>query len=446
MLKILKLRPSLLTVLTAAAVLSVACSGVGGTEGDSPAAAAAPSLANAPAGAPPPGTTAGFVDAPGDRPVVTPPDRQLEIPADVPEELKIIWEVWSHLGNDYVDRSQLDAEQFSVEAIRGMLRVLQDRQTSYVPPEVLAGDFQDVFTGRFEGIGAFVETNRAGKLVIVSPIEGGPAALAGIKPGDIILEVDGESIEGLATLEAVAKIRGPKGSTVRLLVKHLGALDPVEISVQRGVIPLTSVVLRSQPGDKFAHVRVTNFYPATAEQLLDTVGKAIDAGAEGLILDLRNNPGGPLDATVDVASEFLTDGLVLYDINGDGHRRDWEVREGGALRDIPMVVLINENSASASEVLAGALQDHDRALLIGTNSFGKGSVNILRPLSNGGGLYITVGHWFTPSGRLIQKDGIEPDIEVVDRDRRDADVAQLRRAIEELEQITGITVTEGKSS
>ena len=357
-------------------------------------------------------------------------------PPEVPEELKIIWEAWLVLNEDYVDKSKLeDPEAFAEDAVRGMLRVLEDPQTSYVSPEVLTGSFGDVWRGEFEGIGAYVDMNPAGKLIIVSPIEGGPAAAAGIRPGDIILEVDGESVEGLSLLESVAKIRGPKGTPVTLLVKHLGALDPVAITVRRGTIPLPSVLLRSQPGDRFAHIRITDFYPNTVGALRDIILKVVDEGAEGLILDVRDNPGGTLGAVVDVASLFLEDGLVTYVIDGKGRRNDWRVRPGQVATGLPMVLLANERSGSSSEVLAGALQDHDRAKIIGATTFGKGSVNILRDLSNGGGVYITIAHWYTPLGRLIDRQGIEPDIEVTSRDARQADVKQLERAIEELEEM-----------
>jgi len=387
-----------------------------------------------------PAASVAYVDEP-QLPAMEPPERPIEVPEDVPEELAIIWEAWAFLGNDYVDPSRLDPETFSEEAIKGMLQVLGDPQTSYISPEVLVADFQDVFQGEFEGIGAYVDMNAAGKVVIIAPIAGSPAELAGIKAGDIVLDVNGESIEGWSLLEAVAKIRGPKGTIVRLLIKHIGVPEPVEIAVQRGLIPLESVLLRSEPGDRFAHIRITNFYPETAKQLADTINQALEDGAEGLILDLRGNPGGPLDSTVDVASLFLDEGLVLYYKNGKGDRKDWGVRDTERIPDIPMVVLVNGGSASSSEVLAGALQDYNRATLIGTDTFGKGSVNILRPLSNGGGLYITIAHWYTPLGRLIQSEGLAPDIEVIEANARDTDVAQLRRALEELENMTGDEVS-----
>ena len=373
-------------------------------------------------------------------PEVVPSDKPVVRPDAVPADLGVVWEAWSYLRQDYVDPSELNGEDFSERAIRGMLTVLGDPQTAYLSPEIMTGSFSDVFRGNFEGIGAHVNMNRDGQLVIQSPIPGGPAEAAGIKPGDIILEVDGESLEGLSLLEAVSKVRGPKGSTVELLVKHLGALDPVLIPVVRDKIPLVSVRLRSRPEDRFAHVRIEQFYPTTPDDLRETILEVVEAGTEGIILDVRNNDGGTLASVVGIASLFLKpeDDLVLYVEKGDGTRQDWRVRDGEGMQiatDVPMVMLINERSASSSEVLAGALQDHGRATIIGEQSFGKGSVNILRPLSNGGGLYITIAHWHTPTGRLIHGEGITPDIEVTHRDAQEQDIQQLRRAIEELTRI-----------
>ncbi len=366
-------------------------------------------------------------------------DDDIVPPKHIPTDLDVIWEAWEHLNRDYVDREKIDPELATEFAIRGITSTLGDPQTSYVRADVLSGQFGDVFEGEFQGIGAFVEMNARGHLVIVSPIEGGPAELAGIKPGDIILEVDGISLEGLSTLEAVSKIRGPKDSIAQLLVKKLGQIDPIIVEVKRAVIPLTSVRLRSEPGDKFMHIRLTDFYPQTAEKLRQVIERELEAGAEGLILDLRSNGGGLLSAAVNVASLFVEDGLALYVVDANKRRTDYPIKteDRDFLTDIPMVVLINGGSASASEILAGALQDHDRAMLIGDTTFGKGSVNWLRRLSNGAGLYITVAHWYTPDGRLIQGEGVAPDIEVTSRDAQKADVDQLRRAIEELEAIVG---------
>jgi len=361
-------------------------------------------------------------------------------PTEVPEELKVIWEAWQLLVSDYVDQDKLDPEAVSESAIRGMLSVLQDPQTSYVPPETMSGGYQDMLHGEFEGIGAHVSQNLSGKILIVAPIEGSPAEQAGLKPGDIIMAADGDSMEGLSLLGAVTMIRGPKGTIVTLLIKRLGVVDPFEVQVTRGLIPLTSVYLRSKPEDRYAHIRISQFYPNTVDALRETIMSVTDNGAKGLILDIRDNPGGTLSSVVDVASQFLEDGLVLYVVTGDGKKTDWEVRGGGIAKEIPLVVLVNEFSASSSEVLAGALQDHKRAEIIGTTSYGKGSVNWLRNLSNGGGLYITIARWFTPLGRMIHEQGIEPDIKIDLRDDRETDVKQLQCAIQTLDEITGMAV------
>ena len=372
-------------------------------------------------------TTGAFPDA-------APLEQPLDAPSGVPEELETVWEVWKLLAEQHVDRSKLDPEAISEGAIKGMLEVLGDQHTHYVRPEGFNIQNEDL-DGSFEGIGAHVSMRRDGTLMIVAPLQGGPAEAAGLRPGDAVLEVDGVSIEGLSLLEAVARIRGPRGSDVVLLIKHLGAIDPTQVVITRDVIPLISVLLRSEPGDKLVHIRLTTFYADTAAKLAEMLENAVAAGAEGLILDVRDNPGGLLSSVVDVVGQFVEDGLVLYQVDADGKREPLKVRRGADATDIPMVLLTNEFSGSASEILAGALQDHDRATVIGATSFGKGSVNILRRLSNDGGLWITIRRWVTPSGRPIEGNGVEPDVEVVSRDRQKAETLQLEKAIEVLESI-----------
>jgi carboxyl-terminal processing protease len=215
---------------------------------------------------------------------------------------------------------------------------------------------------------------REGKLTIVAPIPDTPAERAGIRPGDIILEVDGESTEGITLMEAVFKIRGPKGTPVTLLVLHKGEEKPVPITIIRDVIKVRTVRVENLP-DGVVHLTITSFLENTDEELKEALRQIKRDGARGIVLDLRNNGGGLLDTTVRVASQFLKTGLVLYEVDGRGERRDWQVRPGGLATDIPMVVLVNGFSASGAEVLAGALRDHDRAKLIGERTFGKGSVN-----------------------------------------------------------------------
>ena len=367
-------------------------------------------------------------------PEVVPLDDPLKAPSEVPEELRAIWEVWALLTREHVDRSELDPEEFAEQAILGMLEALGDAHTNYIRPEAFDIQNEDI-QGRFEGIGANVSRRLDGKLIIVAPLEGSPAKAAGLRPGDIILEVDDESIDGLSLLEAVAKIRGPRGTQVKLLVQHLGGIDPVDIFVTRDVIPLESVLLRSEPGDRIAHIRLTDFYADTGEQLAETIQQVVDGAAEGLIVDVRDNLGGLLSSVVSVVSQFLEDGLILYQVDGAGRRTNTNVREGGLATDIPMVILANEFSASASEILVGALQDHGRAPVVGATTFGKGSVGILRRLGNDGGLVITVSRFFTPSDRLIEGNGLEPDYEVTSRDRQKAEASQLEKAIEVLESM-----------
>ena len=367
-------------------------------------------------------------------PELVPQDKPLEAPEGVPEELAVVWQVWSMLAAEHVDRDTFDPEIFTEASIRGMLVALDDPHTNYVGPDVFSIENQDI-RGRFEGIGAHVSMNADGRLVVVAPIANSPAEKAGIRPGDIVLEVDGESIQGISLIEAVSKIRGPRGSVVSLLVQHVGSPEKVVIEVERGVIPLQSVILRSEIGHPIAHIRLTNFFEDTADILAETIRETMDAGSEGVVLDVRDNPGGLLSSVVDVTSLFLDDGLILYEVDGDGNRRDWvDRRNDDVLEQVPMVILANQFSASASEILVGALQDHDRARVVGKTTFGKGSVNILRQLDNGGGLFLTFARWYTPDGRLIDRNGLEPDVEVKHGDQRQEDINQLEKAIEILEE------------
>ncbi len=366
-------------------------------------------------------------------PELIPQGMPLEVPEGVPEELAVVWQVWSMLANEHVDRATFDPEIFTEASIRGMLVALDDPHTNYVRPDVFGIENADI-RGRFEGIGAHVSMNADGRLVVVAPIADSPAEKAGIRPGDIILEVDGESLQGVSLIEAVSKIRGPRGSIVNLLVQHVGSVERVVIAVERGVIPLQSVILRSEPGHRVAHIRLTNFYEDTADRLTEEIKEALAAGSEGVVLDLRDNPGGLLNSVVDVTSLFLEDGLILYELDGEGNRRDWVDRQSDdVLETVPLVLLANQFSASASEILVGALQDHGRATVVGRKTFGKGSVNILRQLDNGGGLFITFARWFTPNGRLIDRNGLEPDIEITHGDAQQEDIRQLEKAIETLE-------------
>jgi carboxyl-terminal processing protease len=359
---------------------------------------------------------------PDPKPVILPdgtvatatPGPSAERPDAVPEDLAIIWEAYRLLQNEYVDDTKIDPEAISEAAVRAMIDQLGDRFTAYISPATFAIE-QQSFAGNFEGIGAQVEMSPDRTVVIITaPLDGSPAEKAGIRPGDKILAVDGEDAHGWSVIDAVNKIRGKRGTPVTLTIEHVGSAAAVDITIIRDTIDQPSVRARMlNPEDgPYGVVRIETFTAETHAELKVAMLDLIAQGAPGIIIDLRGNPGGLLTATVNVASEFLTDGLVTYEIDAHGTRRDWPVREGGMFPDIPLVVLVNGYSASGSEVLSGALQDHGRALLIGTSTFGKGSVNIMRQLSNGGGVYLTIAHWFTPNGRLIEDEGLQPDIVV----------------------------------
>ena len=340
-------------------------------------------------------------------------------------------EVWQLLEQQHINRSDLDSDKISEAAIRGILESLDDPYASFLDAEQFSMESQDVH-GSFEGIGAHVGILDE-KITIIAPMPDSPAEKAGIRSGDIILGINGDSTADTTLLEAVSKIRGEKGTTVDLLILHANVTAPVTITVRRGVIQIDSVTFQLMPND-IGYIHISNFTESTKSEVEGALREFEEETTSGaLILDLRNNPGGLLNSVVDVTSLFIDDGLVLYEIDGSGARKDWPVRNNRRKQDYPMVVLINQFSASASEVLCGALMDHERATIIGTKSFGKGSVNILRSLSDGSGIYFTVAHWFTPKGTLIEGSGIEPDV-VVDISPDTLNDIQIEKALEILNQ------------
>jgi len=351
--------------------------------------------------------------------------------AELPAEFNALGEAWELLSEDYVNKDALDPEELSRGAIEGMLEALGDPYTSYLESyQVAWSDLE----GSFEGIGAIVSMED-GELTVVSPIAGGPAERQGVRSGDKILEVDGEPTSEMNLMEAVLKVRGDKGTTVTLLILHQGETTPVAIEIVREEIKLDSVYLDMLPDD-IAHIQITHFAERTPVELTSALNSALQSDAWGIILDLRGNPGGLLDVVVDVADEFLDGGIILYAADGEGDIiEDFPASSGGLATDLPLIVLVDGGSASGSEVLAGALQDHERATLIGTITYGKGSVNILHELSDGSALYVTTARWLTPDLHLIEGVGLTPDIEVeiTAEDIASGQDPQLESAIEYLQ-------------
>lgn len=351
------------------------------------------------------------------------------VPQEVPEEFNTLWEVWQLLLQDYVNKEALDPEELTQGAIEGLLEALGDPYTYYLDVETYELALSGL-EGSFEGIGAFV-TMEEGQLTVVSPIAGTPAEEAGIRAGDRILEIDGETTSGMTLTEAVLTIRGPQGTMVTLLVLHQGETDPVVIEIIRERIDVDSVYLEMLP-DNIAHIKITYFSLHTSGELSAILNDALNDGAVGIVLDLRGNPGGYLHIVVDVASEFLSGGVVLYEEDSEGNLQAWNAKLGGLATDLPLAVLVDGGSASASEVLAGALQDRERAPLIGTTTYGKGSVQVIRELSDGSALYVTTARWLTPNGRQIEGEGLDPDfvVEITEEDIESNRDPQLEFAIE----------------
>ena len=355
------------------------------------------------------------------------------VPDEVPSEFETLWEVWDSLSGDYVNKEALDSSELVQGAINGMIEALGDPYTTYLDPE--SSDLAwSAFEGSFEGIGAVVGMED-GELTVVSPIAGSPAERQGIRAGDRILEIDGESTSGITLTEAVLKIRGPEGTVVTLLVLHRDETEPVEIEITREEISLDSVYLEMLPGD-IARIQITYFSLRTDKEISSVLSDALSRGARAVIIDLRGNPGGILSTVVDVADEFLDSGIILYQADDEGNVIDeWEAHSGGLAADLPLAVLVDGGSASGSEVLAGALQDHGRGPLIGTQTYGKGSVQLIHQLSDGSALYVTAARWLTPDGHLIEGLGLTPDFEVpiTDEDIAQGIDPQLERAIDYLQ-------------
>jgi carboxyl-terminal processing protease len=340
----------------------------------------------------------------------------------------ILNEVQSILQQDFVLPSEVKPDVLQKGAIDGVIAALNDPHSQYIPPT----DYQngvDLISGTFEGIGANVNQDPASKeIIITAPFHGSPADKAGVLPGDAILKVDGTSTGGWTTADAVRKIRGPAGTPVTISVRHVDGTT-ADITITRATVSVPTVFgpdascstggcgdlhVKDANGNAvpdLAYIQIQQFTDQTVPDMQAALQNVRDKGYKGLILDLRNNPGGGLDATVKVADMFLDGGVVLTQVDRDGNETEYDAKSG-AVTDVPVVILVNKNSASGSEVLSGALQDHRRAKLIGQQTFGKGSVNHLRQLSNGGALYVTIARWLTPNGTLIEGVGLTPDIKM----------------------------------
>ncbi len=336
---------------------------------------------------------------------------------DTYAKIKILSLVLHEIQDKYVEDK--DSQDLIYGAIRGMVNSL-DPHSSFLTPEEFK-QFRMETQGSFTGVGIEI-TLKDGVLTVVSPIEGTPAFEAGVQAGDQILEIDGKSTKDISLLDAVRWIRGPKGSTVVLTLSREGLEKPEKVNIVRDLIPLKSV--RSEIlEDGYAYLRISNFQSDTAESVDSALKELQKNPLKGLILDLRNNPGGLLDQSVRVSDFFLKGGLVVYTKGKiEDQNMDFMAQEAVTAKDYPVVVLVNEGSASASEIVAGAMQDQHRAVLVGARTFGKGSVQTIIPLPDGSGLRLTTARYYTPAGRSIQATGIVPDVLVPSRLARPGNV------------------------
>lgn len=362
-------------------------------------------------------------------------------PKNITIDFQLFWDTWTMLNQQYFDKRMLDPQKMFYGAIQGMVAGVGDPYTVFLPPSQQQSSKEDL-DGAFDGVGIELGFNKDNHLVVIAPLSDTPADKAGILPGDLIVKIDGKDSTSLSLVDAVKLIRGPKDSTVTLTVYRSGESATRDIKVTRDMIVVKSVEVKyvDSPGKKkIAVIKLSRFGERTNQEWDQAVNDILSKGVSGIVLDVRNNPGGLLDGAVYITSEFLKSGTVVIQENNNGSRVPLTVNRAAKIPQTPLVVLINKGSASASEIVSGALQDHNRAKLIGEQSFGKGTIQEAQDLPNGTGIHITIARWLTPNGRWVNDlGGLKPDIEVkigpAEQAKNPTDDPQMKKAIEILDQ------------
>lgn len=353
--------------------------------------------------------------------------------ADEAAEFGVFWEAWHLIENQFFGDLP-DMQHVTWGAIRGAIATLDDPHTTFLEPQPRQREKEDL-SGRFGGIGAYVSQAEDGR-ILLDPMPDLPAEKAGVQTGDAVIKVDETEITAEMTVdELVTLLRGEVGTIVRVTLQREGQAEPIVVEIERQEIPSPSVEWRMlDEADGLGFIRIILFSGRTAKELEEALGDLADQGMTHLIVDLRGNGGGLFDAAIDASSRFLSQGVVVYQIEKDGKEQAYRVTDGAKAEDPPLALLVDGGTASASEIMAGALQDHDRAVLVGEKTYGKGSVQQVFDLSDGSSVHITAAKWLTPDRRQIDGQGLLPDLEVsiTDEDRTQGRDTQLERAIEYL--------------
>lgn len=366
------------------------------------------------------------------------------VPLSQNVNFKLFWQVWDLVSSEYVDKKAIDPQKMFYGAVSGMVASLGDPYTVFLPPEQQKSTEEEL-NGAFEGVGIQLGYDKEKRLAVIAPVKDTPADRAGIKAGDLILKIDSKEAINMSLPEAVSLIRGKKGTVVALEIYQEGKAKSQTFDLKRDTIIVKSVEFEektSPKGKKVALIKLGRFGERTFTEWNKVVSDTLASGPDALVLDLRNNPGGLLDGAVFIGSEFIKNGDIVLQENAKGERLPYKVNREGKLLNLPLIVLINKGSASASEIVAGAIQDLKRGKLLGETSFGKGTIQESQDLPESTGIHITTAKWLTPGGSWIHQKGLTPDIEVAlteeqlkeESENKNKDF-QLEKALEEVDNL-----------
>ncbi len=329
-------------------------------------------------------------------------------------DFKLFWETWNLVSQKYIDKKAIDPQKMYFGAITGMVAALGDPYTVFLPPESQKNT-KEQLGGSFEGVGMQLGYNKDKRLVVIAPLKDTPAEKAGIKAGDIILSINKNEVTNISLPDAVSMIRGPKGSSVAISLFRENEDKPRDVSLKRDTIIVKTVDLKmkeTKSGKQVAYIRLSGFGEKTNTEWNETINEVLSSSPQGIVVDVRNNPGGFLQSATYIASEFVDSGPLVLQEDAKGTREEIKVVRNGKMLKMPLVVMINKGSASASEILAGALQDKKRAIIVGEQSFGKGTIQTTEDLPQGTGIHITTAKWLTPLGRWVHGVGLTPDVKI----------------------------------